>query len=412
VNQSWKEILMRIKITFGFLFFFLSLSLSGLDLRFIQKNGMEYRIVSEVQEGVWKDDVLIGQSSILNRIGVKVADSDKEGATLDVQYSISEKSLDTGLYIYSSQEETEFYRSSRGVYSHISDDEYLPSVRDIPTFPEEGIEPGTSWSEMAEEVHDLHLFFSVDYRLHIPFRVFYTYEGRETFEGRGVDVIQISYHYLKSLDPGMIPSAASGVNDLPREVSGDFKQKYLWDEKAGIPAAVNEIFRITYGMSSGIHYTFKGTAQGRVTEADQWVKDDVLKTIKDAVTDMDDVSVALSNEGVVLTLDDVHFKPDSAEFLAGEEEKLFRIKDLLLKYSGHDLLITGHTAEVGNSADHGQALSESRAAAVASFLLKQGVRDSSRMVVQGKGSSDPVGDNSREEGRKKNRRVEITILDN
>jgi len=387
-------------------------SLSGLEFRFSQKEGMEYRIVSEVQEGVWENDVLLGESSILNRIGVKVLESDDLGATLNVEYSISEKSLDTGLYIYNSQENREFYRSSLGVYGLIPDDEYLPSVRNIPTFPVKAVDPGYSWSEMAEEVHDLLPFFSIDYRLHIPFRVFYTYDGQESFEGRTVDVIQINYHYLSGIDPRMFPVGSIGQSDTPREVSGDFRQVYYWDRDAGIPAAVKETFVIRYGMSSGLYYTFKGTAQGRVTEADQWVKDDVLSILEQAVTEMDDISVALSEAGVVLTLDDIHFKPDSSEFLPGEEEKLFRLKDLLLQFPEHDLLITGHTADVGNSIDNGQALSEDRASAVASFLLNEGVRDSSGMVVQGKGASEPIGDNTLEEGRKKNRRVEITILDN
>jgi len=404
----------RLKIISGFLLFCLSLSLWGREFIYSQNDGTEYRIISEVTEGVWENETLLGQSSILNRIGVRVIESDGEGADLNVQYSISEKSLDTGLYIYNSQEVREFYRSNRGLYGSIPPDEYLPSVRNVPSFPEGDVPSGSSWSAMAEEVHDLLPFFGVDYRLHIPFRVFYTYEGEETFEGKKVDVIQINYHYLMGIDPLSLPPGAldGGSSGLPVEVSGDFRQKYLWDREAGIPAAVRESFTIRYSLSSGIYYTFKGTAEGRVTEADQWKKDDVLNLLEDAVTGMDDVSVSMSDKGIVLTLEDIHFKPDSSEFLPGEEDKLFRIKDLLLKFPEHDLLITGHTAEVGNSADKGKGLSEDRAAAVASFLLRQGVRESSRMIVQGKGSSEPIGDNAVEEGRKKNRRVEITILDN
>ncbi|QEN08881.1 OmpA family protein [Oceanispirochaeta crateris] len=407
-------VFMRGIVIFSFIFSFSILALSAEDFRFTQNEGMEYRIVSEVQESVWFDTELLGQSSILNRIGVKVVESDGDGALLDVSYGISEKSLDSGLYIYNSDEMRQFYRSHRGVYGPIPLDEYLPSVRNIPTFPEREIEPGESWSEMAEEIHDLKHFFSLDYRLHIPFRVFYTYAGKDEYEGRSVDVIHINYHFLQGLDLYSLPVSVipeDGV-DLPEYVSGDFKQVYLWDPEAGIPAAVEEEFQIVYKMLSGVRYTFKGSASGKVVEADQWKKEDVRNQIEEAVVEMEDVSVSISDDGVVLSLEDIHFKPDSAEFLPGEVEKLMQLKDILLQFPDHDLLITGHTARVGLSPDMGQGLSEDRAGAVASFLLSQEVRRDSQMVVQGMGSREPLGDNSTEEGRRKNRRVEITILDN
>ncbi len=389
-------------------------SLSAQNFIFNQNEGMEYRIVSEVNESVWADSELLGQSEILNRISVEVLSSDEEAADLRVQYSISEKSLDTGLYVYAYEEEREFSRSHRGLYGNIPDDEYLPSVRNIPTWPEKEVRPGSSWAAMALEVHDLKPFFGIDYRLHIPYRVFYNYTGTREYEGRTVDVIEINYHFLQNIDalsfpPGTLPPAGT---DLPVAVSGDFRQVYLWDPEAGIPAAVAEEFKIAYSMATGFSYIFKGSAEGRVIEADQWIKEDVKEEISKAVEEMEDVSVSVNDDGIVLTLEDIHFKPDSPEFLPGEREKLYRLKELLLQFPEHDLMITGHTARIGYSPDEGQRLSEERAAAVASFFLQEEVREASQMVVQGKGSREPVGDNSSEEGRRKNRRVEITILDN
>ncbi|MDC7234514.1 MAG: OmpA family protein [Spirochaetales bacterium] len=402
------------KIIFCFLFLLLSHPLFSRDFRFNQEEGMEYRIVSEVNESVWMDKNLLGQSEILNRIGVRVLSSDSEGALLEVSYGISEKSLDTGLYIYTWEDVKEFYRTHRGLYGQIPVNQYLPSVRNVPTWPAEDLQPGTSWSAMAVEVHDLKPFFHVDYRLHIPFRVFYTYAGVQEYEGRTVDVIQINYHFMQSIDtasfpPGSLPGRGY---DIPSGVQGDFKQTYLWDPEAGIPAAVEDEFLISYSMASGRSYTFKGKASGKVIEADQWVKEEVLEQLEEAVKDIEDVSVTLSEEGVVLTLEDIHFVPDSSRFLPGEEQKLLRLKEILLQFPAHDLMITGHTARVGTSPDEGQLLSEERAGAVASFFLKEGVRDASAMIIKGMGATRPVGDNSTEEGRKLNRRVEITILDN
>lgn len=402
------------KILPCFFFVFLSFSLFSQEYRFNQEEGMQYRIISEVNESIWLDKSLLGQSTILNRIGVEVLSSKPDGALLEVSYGISEKSLDTGLYIYNWDAVRQFYRSHLGLYGQIPLDEYLPSVRNVPTWPEDSLQVGDSWSAMAEEVHDLMPFFQVDYRLHIPFRVFYKFSGVSKYEGRSVDVIEIKYHFLQRIDTMSLPpgSLPGEEYDIPGAVSGDFKQTYLWDREAGIPAAVEEEFKISYSMASGRNYTFKGNAEGIVIEADQWIKEEVRDRIEEAVEEIDDVSVSISDEGVVLTLDDIHFVADSSKFLPGEESKLLQLKDILMQFPDHDFLITGHTAKVGNSRDQGQHLSEERAAAVASFFLKEHVREASGMIVQGKGSTEPIGDNSNEEGRQKNRRVEITILDN
>ncbi|MBF9017819.1 MULTISPECIES: OmpA family protein [unclassified Oceanispirochaeta] len=402
------------KIIPCFFLFYLSFSLFSQEYSFNQEEGMRYRIVSEVNESVWLEKSLLGQSTILNRIGVEVLSSDPEGALLEVSYGISEKSLDTGLYIYNRDDVRQFYRSHIGLYGQIPLDEYLPSVRNVPTWPEHSLQQGDSWSAMAEEVHDLLPFFQVDYRLHIPFRVFYTFVGVSDYEGRSVDIIEINYHFLKRIDTLSLPpdSLPGKEFDIPGGVSGDFKQTYLWDREAGIPAAVEEEFSISYSMASGRNYTFKGNAKGKVIEADQWIKEEVRDRIEDAVEEIDDISVSISDAGVVLTLDNIHFVADSSEFLPEEESKLMQLKDILLQFPEHDLLITGHTAKVGFSSDEGQQLSEERAAAVASFFLSEHVREASGMIVQGKGSREPLGDNSSEEGRRKNRRVEITILDN
>jgi outer membrane protein OmpA-like peptidoglycan-associated protein len=53
-----------------------------------------------------------------------------------------------------------------------------------------------------------------------------------------------------------------------------------------------------------------------------------------------------------------------------------------------------------------QNLSKERAVAVMNWLTDHGV-DRSRLTAQGRGESNPLGDNSTDEGRAKNRRVEL-----
>jgi outer membrane protein OmpA-like peptidoglycan-associated protein len=67
------------------------------------------------------------------------------------------------------------------------------------------------------------------------------------------------------------------------------------------------------------------------------------------------------------------------------------------------LRIEGHTDNVGDKAAN-LKLSNARAAAVAAWLTGQGI-DAARLSTAGLGDTQPVADNSTEDGRAKNRRV-------
>jgi outer membrane protein OmpA-like peptidoglycan-associated protein len=74
------------------------------------------------------------------------------------------------------------------------------------------------------------------------------------------------------------------------------------------------------------------------------------------------------------------------------------------------IAIEGHTDSDGDDAFN-QKLSDSRAAAVKSYLVEQHDVDASRLESAGFGESRPVGDNSVPEGKQQNRRVELVRLD-
>ncbi len=71
-----------------------------------------------------------------------------------------------------------------------------------------------------------------------------------------------------------------------------------------------------------------------------------------------------------------------------------------------DILIEGHTDSVGSD-DYNQKLSERRSQSVKKYLVSKGV-ESQRMTAMGFGESRPIASNESEEGRSKNRRVELT----
>jgi outer membrane protein OmpA-like peptidoglycan-associated protein len=97
--------------------------------------------------------------------------------------------------------------------------------------------------------------------------------------------------------------------------------------------------------------------------------------------------------------------------LTQESEK--QLKELLAALGDDELKtyhfqLAGHTCAIGSDA-YNQKLSEARAKAVRDWLAKNGY-PGDRLQVTGSGKRKPVADNSTEEGRKLNRRVEIRTI--
>ncbi len=80
----------------------------------------------------------------------------------------------------------------------------------------------------------------------------------------------------------------------------------------------------------------------------------------------------------------------------------------LEKFPGSDLVIVGHTDQLGSSM-YNQGLSERRGNSAATYLISQGV-SGSRIATRGLGETEPVATNETEAGRQANRRVEVAIF--
>ncbi len=121
------------------------------------------------------------------------------------------------------------------------------------------------------------------------------------------------------------------------------------------------------------------------------------------VTPVDNGQAILVNlpEGVTFDVGSYSLKP---EFRA----TLDKVADSLKQYPDSLIDVYGHTDSTGSDA-YNQTLSENRARTVANYLSMQGVSPA-RIRSQGYGETMPVADNATDEGRRKNRRVEIKIV--
>ncbi|MBA6412020.1 OmpA family protein [Parahaliea sp. F7430] len=104
----------------------------------------------------------------------------------------------------------------------------------------------------------------------------------------------------------------------------------------------------------------------------------------------------------------ITFQTDSYNLRPDFYSVLNSVGQVLSKYADTTLRVTGHTDNTGGQ-QHNQNLSERRAGSVADYLVTRQV-ERSRMLVQGMGFNQPIADNSSEQGRAQNRRVELYII--
>ncbi|MFV0531272.1 MAG: OmpA family protein [Flavobacteriales bacterium] len=106
----------------------------------------------------------------------------------------------------------------------------------------------------------------------------------------------------------------------------------------------------------------------------------------------------------------VHFKTNQSEISLDneEKEKMEKITRYMNHVSDAKLIVTGHTDNVGSPEDN-VVLSKKRAEFIAQYILKNTGLSADRMVTSGKGSEEPIADNTTAESKAKNRRTEIKI---
>jgi OOP family OmpA-OmpF porin len=104
----------------------------------------------------------------------------------------------------------------------------------------------------------------------------------------------------------------------------------------------------------------------------------------------------------------VLFNFDSTEIKSKAHPMLNETSDILKKNPEINFEIGGHTDNIG-SAEYNMKLSEGRANAVMQYLVSKGV-DAKRLTAKGFGLTKPAASNDTQEGRAKNRRVELTPL--
>jgi outer membrane protein OmpA-like peptidoglycan-associated protein len=116
-------------------------------------------------------------------------------------------------------------------------------------------------------------------------------------------------------------------------------------------------------------------------------------------------------EGIQVTFDSgLLFDYDSDRIKPAAAENLRNLAQSLNNYPNTDLVIVGHTDNVGSD-NYNADLSQRRARAASTYLASLGV-NSRRLRTYGRGENEPVAENTTDAGRQQNRRVEVAIFAN
>jgi outer membrane protein OmpA-like peptidoglycan-associated protein len=124
-----------------------------------------------------------------------------------------------------------------------------------------------------------------------------------------------------------------------------------------------------------------------------------------------DTVAEATDEGIMIRLSNIQFEPDSTVLMASERPKLVEIANILRNFPGRKIQVAGHTAAAG-SVEGQRTISLERARVIANYLVSLGACRAEDIVAVGFGSERPVASNNTAEGMARNRRVEITILEN
>lgn len=395
-------------------------------LSFKYRKGETYRILSKVHEDAYKNKRRINHSEIVNRISINVLDAKADGTgTLYGTYMTTENSTlaaqglghgDVALqggetFTYGEEYISRFDRAKNGRYT-ISDEYFMPIVRDNPIFPETPVSVGDAWQAKGYEAEDFRRLFGMQKPFKVPFTAKYKYvDVTQSLDGRELDVIDVKYDFRYNSPPPVAGATASDLETYPALTTGYSYETLYWDNVRGEIDHYIEDFKIEIETFYGDIYVFQGIAEAEVVEVKKTNTADKIEEVKETIESLslENVNVKQGEKGLTISIEQIQFLPDSAVLQESEKEKIQKIANVLRGFN-NDLLVTGYCALRG-SAEQRQIISDGRAKSVGDYLVELGVRDAYRIFTQGKGARDAIATNDTEEGRALNRRVEITLMD-
>jgi outer membrane protein OmpA-like peptidoglycan-associated protein len=300
----------------------------------------------------------------------------------------------------------------------LDEDNGYPSLRGFPAFPQGAVAPGTRWTAQGQKAADpKHTGNAVL----VPFTAEYEYRGQELYQE--IPVHRITAKYALRYQGG-------GFGGDFSTLTGNHTADILVQAANGLPLFIRDNLDETYSWSDGSTLRFRGFTlifnQGTVPINRETViaslgnslgvrertekKEPERRPPAGIPAPEGGLELIAVPEGIRLIVRDIRFVSDSDEFLREEQPRLDAITQALKQAApNQQFLVEGHTASTGRPAGE-MELSIRRAKRMVDELARRGIAED-RFIYKGWGGTKPAGDNDTEQGRRLNRRVEITILD-
>ncbi|MDD5929093.1 MAG: OmpA family protein [Spirochaetales bacterium] len=315
-----------------------------------------------------------------------------------------------------------FTIDNEGNLTMIEDNGY-PSFRSFPSFTTQKIKTGDSWTASAVRIIDP-LDKGVITRL--PLQIQYTYVGDEIYHDEEVYLITAKWATRYGIIGKLNIIDWDGDYELESATGAHSATMYV-SKKNGTALVIRDSVDETFFYTDGNYYQYKGTitlfteyppsvnhdkiipALKRIAQEKENSADKTVMVSENSTEKYNNLKYETTEGGIKLIIEDLRFEADSSRLLEGENERLSDIAEILKQAENSKFLIEGHTASVGNPEGE-MKLSYERAEAIAKKLSALGIKPE-QFICKGSGGLKPVASNDTSEGKARNRRVEITILE-
>lgn len=296
--------------------------------------------------------------------------------------------------------------SPNGEY-RLPQDQLFPLLRHVPRFPDKPIKRGDTWRVYGERMVKAR---EGSRYTPVPIYIEYRYDGER---GNGSDVYHAVFAQYALRYRGENPSGDPSLE----QVSGSHRVNIHIPLESPSRIFMRDLMEEQYILRGGTEITYSGVILTWFDAPANYDRQGVIRRVtEESKRQLDEdgpeggvIEISEGEEGLVLSLPDLHFFPDSPKLLPREEARLDLIADTLAEIEGVTFLIRGHTADVG-SPESQRDLSFQRAKTILNELTTREIPPS-RMLYEGRGGTQPIAPNDTEEGRRQNRRVEIIILE-